>query len=95
MWSEKNKLKWFFQDKTDKYVIGAPPNSPLLIVVISYLMTLIFESGPWNQLFAAVQHGAIFLWSYLEIRYGESPFRRVLGAIIMVVFLYGATASSK
>lgn len=95
MSKEKNKLKWFFQDKDGKYVIASPPNLPLIIIIIGFAVTTIIHEGPVYNLFSMVQHGALFLWSYLEIRYGESPFRRVLGVIVMGMFLYGAITGSK
>lgn len=92
---EKNKLKWFFQDKDGKYAVVALPNLPLALIIISFIMTTLVHDGPVYNLFNMVQHGAVFLWSYLEIRYGESPFRRVLGAVVMAIFLYGAITASK
>lgn len=76
-----------FQDNTGKYAIAQPPNMPVYIIIISYLVTKIVGSGPVNQLFEAINAGAVFLWAYLEIVYGESVLRRILGVIVMILFL--------
>ena len=90
----KDLVKWFFKDDKGKYAIIAPPNLPLMLIIIGYVMTTLIHTGPIYHLFSALQHGAVFLWSYLEIRYGESPFRRALGAVVMIAFLYGTITNA-
>jgi hypothetical protein len=91
----KNKLKWFLQDDKGNYAIVSLPNLPLYIIIFSYIGMMVFRSGTLYHLFDATESGAIFLWSYLEIRNGKSPFRRVLGAVVLIVFLYNAAISAK
>lgn len=69
-------LQSIFQDNTGKYVIGQPPNVPLILIGLSYILQWFIKSGPIHNVIAGVGQGAVFLWAYLEIRYGESPFRR-------------------
>ena len=80
--------KLFFQDNTGKYAVAQPPNIPVYIIIVSYLLGRIVTTGPWHDVVEAVNSGAIFLWAYLEIMYGESVFRRVLGAGVMLLFSF-------
>lgn len=47
----------------------------------------VIKRGLWHDLFAALAFGTIFMWSWMEIRSGVSPFRRVLGAGVMAAAL--------
>ena len=84
----KRIIKVLFQDNTGKYAVAQPPNIPVYIIVFSYLLGRIVANGPWHNLIEAVNSGAVFMWAYLEIVYGESVFRRVLGAGVMLLFSF-------
>jgi hypothetical protein len=91
----KKAIRWFLQDDDGNYAIISLPNAPLIIMIVSYIVTMIVHDGPVYGLFSTMLHGATFLWSYLEIRQGASPFRRILGAAVMAMVLYDAAASNK
>lgn len=78
-------LKKFFQDNTGKYVIGQPPNFALILIACGALGSALFKSGRISVFSELLFFGSAFLWGYLELRYGESIFRRVLGAIVLIV----------
>lgn len=79
--------KYLFQDNTNRYVIGQPPNIPVYIILLSYLGSQIVETGWVHELLSIVLFGAVFTWSYLEIVYGESLLRRALGIVVMTGIL--------
>jgi len=85
----KRFLKYFFQDNTGKYAVAQPPNVPVYIIIITYLLLRVVPAGSMHGVLEAINSGAVFLWAYLEIVYGESLFRRILGVIVMTVFLIG------
>ena len=74
-----------FRDNTGHYVFGQPPNTPIILAVIGLLGSHIFAQGSTlAQIFSLIGFGAIFLWAYLEIMYGESLFRKILGTLVLV-----------
>lgn len=73
-----------FQDNTGKYVLYQAPNFPVYLIIIGFLGERLVAAGPFHEMFSLLSFGAVFLWSYLEIRFGESLFRRVLGSVIML-----------
>lgn len=75
--------KLLFQDNTGKYVVAQPPNLPVYIMLVGILGSHMIASGKVYIFFDLIFFGAAFLWSYLEIRFGEAGIRRVMGAIIM------------
>ena len=84
MIKQQSWIDQIFQDNTGKYVIYQPPNLPIYLIIIGFLGELLVAAGPFHQMFSLLSFGAVFLWSYLEIRFGESLFRRVLGGAIMI-----------
>lgn len=77
--------KLFYNDETEKYVAGQPPNVPVYIAVVGGLGTLFSPDGIVSDLFGLVLFGAACTWGYLEIRYGKSIFRRTLGVLVLVL----------
>jgi hypothetical protein len=73
-----------FQDNTGKYVLGQAPNTLIYIMAVGFVGQL-FSKGAVNTFFDLLFFGAAFAWGYLEIRYGESNFRRILGGVIIVL----------
>ena len=79
-------LKKVFQDNTGKYVVGQPPNIPIILIIIGILGQIVSPEGSlFAEFFALLAFGAVFLWSYLEVVYGESLFRRILGGIVLIL----------
>jgi hypothetical protein len=87
-----NSLKRFFQNENGRYVVAQWPNVPAYLAFGSLLLTRMSAGTDLYRLFERITFGTIFLWSYLEITQGESPFRRVLGAGVMT-WLLGTTAA--
>lgn len=80
----KNLKKLLFQDNTGNYIVAQPPNLPVYIMLIGIIGTHLFVNGKLHTFFDLLLFGAAFLWSYLEIHFGEAGIRRVMGAVVMV-----------
>jgi len=74
-----------FTDKTGSYVIGQSPNTPIILAAIGFIGSHVAPQGTvLAQIFSLFAFGAIFSWAYLEIMYGESLFRKILGIIVLI-----------
>ncbi len=79
--------KWLLQDNTGKYVTIQPPNVLVYIMAIAFVAQFV-STGKFDTFFNLLFFGAAFAWSYLEIRFGESMIRRIMGVIVLVsIFL--------
>lgn len=76
--------KQLLQDNTGKYVVGQSPNTLIYIMAVGFVGQLL-SKGVVNTFFDLLFFGAAFAWGYLEIRFGESLFRRILGGFILVL----------
>lgn len=75
-------LGWFFRNPhTGELVIAQLPNPPLLVWLGGTALQLVVDDSP---LLEAVTSLGLIWWAILELVEGESPFRRVLGAIVLV-----------
>jgi len=85
---KKGIIDRLFRDKSGGYVIGQPPNVPIILAAIGLIGSHVFPVGSTlAQLFSLIAFGAIFSWSYLEVMYGESLFRKILGIIVLITVL--------
>jgi hypothetical protein len=75
--------KRLLEDSTGKYVVGQSPNVLIYIMATGFVGQL-FSTGVIKSFFELLFFGAAFAWGYLEIRFGESLFRRILGGVILV-----------
>lgn len=87
-----NMVQRFFQNDKGEYVVAQWPNAPVFMIMASSLLTRMSLAPDTHRLFQLTTFGLIFLWAYLEITAGDSPFRRVLGAGVMVWLLATTTA---
>lgn len=85
----KRQLRNFFTDREGRIVIGQWPNAPLIIWIgASLLNRFVSDPGVSNGLtFLAFASGGY--WATLELLRGDSPFRRTVGAIALVLLVYG------
>lgn len=80
-------LRRFFEDKEGHIAIIDWPNAPLIVWLLSSLVGKI-SSGNVGSAAAFIGTTAIFIWASLEIIWGRSMFRRVLGAGIFGIVLW-------
>lgn len=75
----------FKDPKTGRFVIVQWPNRPLVIwMVAAAVLRLADPDGARRTALSVVAGVALAWWAVAEIRSGLSPFRRVLGAAVLV-----------
>ena len=74
---------FFRNPQTREIVVAQPPNLPLSIFIAATVARWIVHWS-WLSIAAGV---ALAIWAILEIVRGESPFRRVLGAVVLVLMV--------
>lgn len=85
----RHGIRSFFEDpRTGKIVIWEMPNVPLWIWIASMVVSR-FVTGTAHTIVAGVGTAALVVWSVLEIWKGDSPFRRVLGGVVLAGLVAG------
>lgn len=80
-------MNWWFRDLTErrgKYVIAEVPNLPLVIFMISLVVSVAVYPGPTQTVFTYIAYTSLGYWGLLEYRGGRSRFRKLLGALAML-----------
>ena len=83
-----DKLPDFFRDKDGKVVIIQPPNVPLSLWIILTAISWL-AADEYTFVIKLTAQLVLLLWSGFEVFNGASPFRKVLGAIVLV-YLFGS-----
>ena len=77
--------RFFSNPETGEVVVVQPPNAPLLVWFTASLIRWVFSpDGIVGTALSVVGTLSLFIWSVLEIARGDSPFRRVLGAVVLL-----------
>ncbi|HEX5797724.1 MAG TPA: hypothetical protein VFX79_00055 [Candidatus Saccharimonadales bacterium] len=89
---DKRNITKFFKNSNGRVVIVQWPNAFVLIWAgLSMLSKVANDEISANiALLATI---SLLIWAYLEIKNGESPFRRVLGAIVLIFIVIGIIKS--
>lgn len=82
-------IKALFKDKTGKYVIFQYPNIPLWIAIVAFVLRIWVKSQPYYNFLDITFNAAILIWAFLEIFWGVNLFRRIFGAVIFLLILFG------
>ena len=87
----RSGLGWFFRNSdTGEIVVAQRPNLPLSVFLAATVARLVFQpDGTAGTVVSIVSTTAIVVWAVLEIAAGSSPFRRVLGAVVLLAALVG------
>ena len=84
-------VRFFENPETGRVVIAQPPNLPLAIFIAATAVRLIVRpEGDLGTATSVIGTGALAWWAADEILRGDSPFRRVLGAVVLVATVIGA-----
>lgn len=79
-------LLHFFTDKEGTIVIGQFPNRSLLVAMVLYFLRFV---NPQLLLVSTICTPFIMMyWAYLEITQGVNDWRKFLGVVVGVYFLY-------
>ncbi len=65
-------------------IIAQKPNLPLIVWIVTSLLTLIFTTGKINIALDVVASGSLFTWAWLELFQGVNYFRRALGLAVLI-----------
>ena len=85
--------RFFRSPETGKLVVVQMPNIPLWVFLAATATRLLFHpAGTLGMVVLAVGTGSLVVWTVLEIVRGESPFRRVLGAVVVIGVVVGWVA---
>jgi hypothetical protein len=74
---------FFRNPDTNEVVVAQRPNLPLAIFLVATVARWITHWS-WLGIVAGI---ALAIWAILEIVRGDSPFRRVLGAVVLVAMV--------
>jgi len=83
----KTFLDKCFKDKNNQLVLAQKLNIPLALGLTCTLLAYLFSKGTIHSLFQTLAFGALFTWSYLEIRSGVNYFRQALGVLVFVIIV--------
>ena len=85
--TQQSIIHTFFRDDEGNLAIWEVPNVPLIVAMVVAVLQLL-TTGKFSSLMGLIFFGAIFTWSWLEIAYGVSLFRRVLGVIVIIAIVW-------
>jgi hypothetical protein len=85
----RTAINWIFGDRaTGKLVIAQRPNVPLTLWLACVLAGwLVHPQGRWSTVLGAVGTIALVIWAGDEVVRGVNPWRRILGAGVLVAIL--------
>ena len=76
---------FFRNPETREVVVAQRPNLPLAVFILATVARWIVHWS-WLSIVAGL---ALAIWAILEIVRGDSPFRRVLGAVVLLAMIVG------
>ena len=76
-------VNWLFADRrTGRIVIVQWPNVPLWGFLAAAAVQWVIHPGGW--VVSVLGMAALVIWAFLEIGWGANPFRRLLGAVVLL-----------
>jgi hypothetical protein len=84
-----NKFKQkFFSDKNGNIVLWQAPNIPLWGWFVLMVLSKVLSHGTLKNIAGDLGFGFLIIWSALEVVSGVNYFRKILGAIVLVLSLW-------
>ena len=78
---------WWLRSSDGRLTLWQPPNAALCVWLIALVLGMVDLSDAHNTAVDGVRHGALIVWALDEVVRGASPFRRALGAVVLVAQL--------
>lgn len=78
---------WWFRSSDGRLTLWQPPNAALCIWLITVVLGRFDLSPSHTTAVDGIRHGALLVWALDEVVRGASPFRRVLGAVVLAAQL--------
>lgn len=76
--------RFFTNPDTGEIVIAQRPNALMQAHLASRSASRLAPGAPPTQALSAVATGTLVIWALLELTDGDSPFRRTVGAAVLV-----------
>jgi hypothetical protein len=78
---------WWFRSSDGPLTLWQWPNPAVCVCLVTLVLGWLDLSAAHATAVDGIRHGALLVWSLDEVVRGASPFRRTLGAVILVVQL--------
>ena len=78
---------WWFRSSDGRLTLWQLPNSALCVWLVTLVLGRFDLSAAHTTAVDGVRHGALLVWALDEVARGASPFRRVLGAVVLAAQL--------
>lgn len=78
---------WWFRSADGRLTLWELPNPALWLWMVALVLGRFDLSATHEAAVEGVRHGALLVWAIDEVVRGASPFRRVLGAVILAAQL--------
>lgn len=75
---------WWFRSSDGRQTLWQPPNPALCVWLVTLVLGAFDLSAVHKTAVDGVRHGALLVWALDEVVRGASPFRRILGAVVLV-----------
>jgi hypothetical protein len=86
--------RFFRNQRTGDVVVAQMPNMPLWVFLAATAVRVLFRpDGSVGTLVSIVGTAGLVVWAGLEIARGDSPFRRVLGVVVLLATVAGLVRS--
>ncbi|HWJ09403.1 MAG TPA: hypothetical protein VNS46_08510 [Nocardioides sp.] len=85
--SRLTSASWWFRAADGRLTLWQPPNPALCVWIVALVLGRFDLSAAHETAAEGVQHGALIVWALDEVVRGSSPFRRVLGAVVLAAQL--------
>jgi hypothetical protein len=78
-------LDWWVRDRDGKLILAQWPNPALAVWLVSIIVGATgLLGGARGDTLTAIGQGALIVWALDELVRGANPFRRLLGAAVLV-----------
>ena len=78
---------WWFHSSDGRLILWQAPNPALSVWLAALVLGRFDLSAARESALDGVRHGALLVWALDEVVRGASPFRRVLGTVVLVAQL--------
>jgi hypothetical protein len=84
--------RWF-RSSDGRLTLWQLPNPALCVWLVTLVLGRLDLSAAHATAVDGIRHGALIVWALDEVVRGSSPFRRVLGAVVLVAQLASLVAA--
>jgi hypothetical protein len=74
---------WWFRSSDGRLAVGQPPNPALCVWLAAVVLGWFDLPARHAAVVDGVRDGALLVWALDELVRGASPFRRLLGAVVL------------